>query len=146
MMETVSGLEKELDAIRTQKRGSAAKELAEAAEKVGDYSLVVADAGDIGGNELRELALGIRGHLDAGALIVVGAAHQGKGAIVGLATKDLVDAGVSAAEVIRGGASEMGGGGSRDPELAQAGGPNGDKLESALSVARAAAESTLGDL
>jgi alanyl-tRNA synthetase len=146
LLETVGGLEQELDDIRAQRRGSAAKDLAAAAEAVGDYSLVVGDAGDLNGNELRQLALGVRDHLGPRALVVLGSSQAGKGALVGLASKDLVEAGVSAAEVIGDAAGELGGGGSRDPELAQAGGPRGENLEQALTTARATAESTLGNL
>ena len=70
----------------------------------------------------------------------------GKGALGGVVSSDLVEVGLSAAELITGGAREMGGGGSRDPELAQAGGPNGDRLETALATSRDAAEQALAGL
>ncbi len=66
--------------------------------------------------------------------------------MVGLATKDLVETGVSAGELIAGAARRLGGGGSRDPELAQAGGPDGGQLEAALDTAREDAGRMLGDL
>ena len=43
-------------------------------------------------------------------------------------------------------ATELGGGGSRDPELAQAGGPHGDRLDDALERARDSAERLIGSL
>jgi alanyl-tRNA synthetase len=70
----------------------------------------------------------------------------GKGSLVGVVTKDLVDAGVSAAAIISDAATELGGGGSRDPELAQAGGPHGDRLDDALERARDSAERLIGSL
>jgi alanyl-tRNA synthetase len=79
-------------------------------------------------------------------VIVFGAVHGGKGALVGLVTPDLVAAGVSAAEIIAAAAGELGGGGSRDPELAQAGGPHGENLDAALDLARVNAEQRLGSL
>jgi len=51
-------------------------------------------------------------------------------------TPDLVEHGVSAADVLMPGARILGGGGSRDPELAQAGGPNGARLAEALDAIR----------
>jgi alanyl-tRNA synthetase len=57
-----------------------------------------------------------------------------------------VEAGVSASEIISGAAKALGGGASRDPELAQAGGPHGDRLDEALSSARDSAERVLGSL
>jgi alanyl-tRNA synthetase len=52
---------------------------------------------------------------------------------------DLVADGVSAGELIGPAARILGGGGSRDARLSQAGGPNGDRLDDALEVALAAA-------
>jgi alanyl-tRNA synthetase len=63
-----------------------------------------------------------------------------------LVTKSLAEGGVSAAEIISDAAKALGGGASRDPELAQAGGPNGDRLVDALATARDSAERVLGSL
>jgi alanyl-tRNA synthetase len=146
LLERVGTLEAELDKIRSQRRGELAAELAAQAVKVGDHSLVVALAPGLDPNSLRQLALGVRDRLEGGAVIVVGAVHGEKGALVGLVTKDLVGAGVSAADIIGEAAGKLGGGGSRDPELAQAGGPHGDNIADALDVARVGAERRLGSL
>jgi alanyl-tRNA synthetase len=123
-----------------------AAELATEATEVGDVSLVVAAAPDLDVNSLRQLALGIRDRLEGRSVVVLGATHGGKGALVGLVTKDLVESGVSAAEIITNAARELGGGGSRDPELAQAGGPHGERLDIAMDMARHSAERALGSL
>jgi alanyl-tRNA synthetase len=146
LLERVGTLEAELDKIRSQRRGELAAELAAGALKVGSYSLVVSEAPNLDPNSLRQLALGVRDRLDGGAVVVIGAVHGEKGALVGLVTKDLLGAGVSAAEIIGEAAAKLGGGGSRDPELAQAGGPRGDNLAAALDVARDGAERLLGSL
>jgi alanyl-tRNA synthetase len=145
LLEKVSGLEEQLDAIASKRMGSMAEELATKPEMVGETALVVADAGDVSGNELRQIALGIRDRVKGSSLVVLGSAHGGKGALVGVATKDLVDQGLSAGELIAGAARRLGGGGSRDPELAQAGGPNGGELSAALDTAREDAGRLLAD-
>jgi alanyl-tRNA synthetase len=61
-------------------------------------------------------------------------------------TKDLVEMGVSAGEIVGRAAREVGGGGSSDPELAQAGGPNGEGLPTALDIARSRSEEVLASL
>jgi alanyl-tRNA synthetase len=94
---------------------------------------------------MRALALQIRDRLGPGVAIV-GSVNDGKGALVAAVSKDLVDRGVSAAELIAPAARALGGGGSRDPELAQAGGPNGGGMSEALDLAREAVGSTLGGL
>ena len=146
LLEKVNGLEEQLDAIANQRMGSIAEELAAAPELVGDTALVVADTGGASGNELRQIALGVRDRIKGSSLVILGSAGGGKGALVGVATKDLVEKGVSAGEVIAGAARQLGGGGSRDPELAQAGGPNGSELEAALDTAREDAGRALGSL
>ncbi|MEA1903857.1 MAG: alanine--tRNA ligase [Actinomycetota bacterium] len=146
LLDRVTGLEKELDEIRRKEHGSAAEELAAGAERVGEVSLVVADVGDVAGNELREIALGIRDRIPGPSAVVVGSGAGGKGALIGLLTKDLVERGLSASEMIAAPARALGGGGSRDPELAQAGGPKGDRLDEALDTARTEAERTLAAL
>ena len=146
LMEKVVGLERELETYRTSGRGELAGELASNATRIGEATLVVAEADDLDGASLRQLALGIRDRTGRRSVVVVGSRHGGKGTLIGLLSKDLVEAGVSAADVISDAARELGGGGSRDPELAQAGGQHGERLEAALDLARSAAEQALGAL
>jgi alanyl-tRNA synthetase len=136
LLERLGTLEKDIETTRSQRRGELAADMAAAAIKVEDVSLVAATAPDLDVSALRQLALGVRDRLDGRSVIVIGAVHGGKGALVGLVSKDLVQAGISAAEIIGEAAAELGGGGSRDPELAQAGGPHGEKLDSAVDLAR----------
>lgn len=136
LLEKVNGLEEQLEAIASQRMGEMAEEFAANPEMVGEASLVVADAGGVTGNELRQIALGVRDRITGPSLVVLGSADGGKGALVGVASKDLVEKGISAGNLIAGAARQLGGGGSPDPELAQAGGPNGDQLPAALDTAR----------
>ena len=136
LLEKVNGLEEELEAIASQRMGAMAEELAADPEMVGEASLVVADPGGVTGMELRQIALGVRDRITGPSLVVLGSADGGKGSLVGVASKDLVEKGISAGELIAGAARRLGGGGSRDPELAQAGGPRGDQLPAALDTAR----------
>jgi alanyl-tRNA synthetase len=146
LLERIDTLEGELDALRSQRRGALAVELAARAKEVGETSLLVGSAPDLDANSLRQLALGIRDRLGPPSVVVVGSIVAGKGSLVAVVTKDLVEAGVSAAEIISDAATELGGGGSRDPELAQAGGPHGDRLDDGLERARDSAERLLGSL
>ena len=128
--------------MASQRRAELARELASAARTVGTAKLVVAEvSGD--GNELRQVALAVRDHLGAPGVVILGSGHDGKGALVALVTPDLLEGGVAASELIAGASRELGGGGSRDPELAQAGGPKGANLASALELATRQAEETL---
>ncbi|HLU30998.1 MAG TPA: alanine--tRNA ligase, partial [Acidimicrobiia bacterium] len=136
LLERISVLEDRLEAVAAERRADLAGELASGAETIGDSSLVVADAGELAPGDLRQLVLDVRNRLGAPSLVVIGSRSAGKGALVAAATPDLVTAGVSAGEVAGAGAVALGGGGSRDPELAQAGGPHGEALEEALATVR----------
>ena len=80
----VEGLESELEAIRSQRRGELAAELAGQATRVGDVALLVGSAPGLDGNGLRQLALGVRDRLGAPSVIVVGSEQGGKAALIGL--------------------------------------------------------------
>lgn len=143
LLERISQLETRLERSAAEARGDLAGELAASATVIGERRLVVGDAGELAPGDLRQLALDVRGRLTPPAFVVVGSRNGGKGALVGATTSDLAGAGVSAGEVIAAGAALMGGGGSRDPELAQAGGPDGARLTEALETVRQRAEQEL---
>jgi len=146
LLDKVAGLEEQLDAIASQRMGSEAQELAARAERVGDVAVVVAATGESDGNELRQIALGVRDRLEGPSAIILGSTSAGKGALVGVLTRDLVDRGLSAGEILASAALKLDGGGSRDPELAQAGGPKGEALETALETARSEVSRALAEL
>jgi alanyl-tRNA synthetase len=142
LMTRIAEMEDHLDSYRQRDRAAAAAELAETAEQVGSARLLVAKWPDLSAEQLRHLAIAAREKLGRG-LVVLGSTVGGKGSLVGAASKDLVGEGISAAEVVAAGAKLLGGGGSRDPELAQAGGPHGDQLGAALEAAHEAAATRL---
>jgi len=146
LLEKVDGLEEQLEAIASRRMGAIAEEHATNPEKVGDTALVVADVGNVSGNELRQIALGVRDRIQGSSMVILGSSEGGKGSLVAVASKDLVKRGVSAGELLSGPARKLGGGGSRDPELAQAGGPNGSELATALDTAREDSGRALADL
>jgi alanyl-tRNA synthetase len=135
LIDRVDLLEDELDAIRSQRRGELAAELAGEAATLGDSRVVVTTVGDLPPDQLRRLAMGVRERLGSG-VVVLGSTSSGKGALIGAVTKDLLARGISASELIASAARILGGGGSRDPELSQAGGPHGEKLAEAIDIAR----------
>jgi alanyl-tRNA synthetase len=142
LMARIEEMEDHLDSYRQRDRATAATELAGTAEQVGSARLLVAKWPDLNAEQLRLLAIAAREKVGRG-LVVLGSTVGGKGSLVGVASKDLVGEGISAAEVVAAGAKLLGGGGSRDPELAQAGGPHGDQLGAALEAAREAAATRL---
>jgi alanyl-tRNA synthetase len=137
--------EERLEQFEARARSRIATTLLETVERHGDYSLLVAEAGELTGDELRALAFQLRDRLGSG-MGVLGSSQDGKGALIGWATDDVVDAGISVGEIVAAAAQALGGGGSRDPRLAQAGGPQGDQVSAALETARRLAQDALGAL
>ncbi len=137
----IESLEEQIETMRAERRGELGAELAGSAEEIGDARLVVAYVDDMPPDQLRQLALGVRDRIGPGA-VFLGASPGGKGALIGAVSKELVDR-IQAGSVVAEGAGVMGGGGSRDPELAQAGGPDGSKAEAAIDAIREAARRAL---
>jgi alanyl-tRNA synthetase len=137
--------EERLEEFASQARASQAGDILEQIEEHQGIPLLVAYTPDLRPDELRALAFQIRDRLTPG-VGVLGSADAGKGALVGFVSPDLVARGVSAGEIISSGAQALGGGGGKDPAMAQAGGPNGDEIEVALDAARATAREALASL
>ncbi|MEN8114412.1 MAG: alanine--tRNA ligase, partial [Actinomycetota bacterium] len=134
--------EERIEQFEQQSRSAAATELLGQVEEVGSRSVLIARREGLTGDALRALAFQIRERLGSG-IGVLGSSTDGKGALIAFVSDDLVSEGVSAGEVIAAAARVMGGGGSRDPRLAQAGGPHGDRLDDALEEARSAARAAV---
>jgi alanyl-tRNA synthetase len=142
----IDGLEAELSAIEGQKRGSVVADLTDGATRIGDVTLVVGEVSDIEPTGLRQIALGARDRIGSPGVVIVGSRFDGKGALVAAITEDLEARGISASQLVADGAAELGGGSSRDPVLAQAGGPNGAQVGRALEISRETAERRLSEL
>ena len=142
MVERAKELETAAASAAQAARSDLSTDLAARAETIGGSKLVVAAVGEANPADLRTLAIQVRDRLSSG-MVVLGSTNGPKGALVGTLTKNLLDAGLSAADVVLPAATELGGGGSRDPEMCLAGGPNGGGLGRAIEVAREAAARVL---
>ena len=142
LAERIRNQEERLAAFEDKERSALAASLLESVEERDGHALVVAEVQGMNADGLRALVFQIRDRLESG-IVVVGTNADGKGALVGWVSDDLVDRGVSAGELVAAGAAVLGGGGSRDPRLAQAGGPHGDRIQEALEAARDAARQAL---
>ncbi len=138
----VADYEERLERFEATARSQSAQSLLEDVETHGERNLLVGSRQGLSADELRALAFQIRDRLGPG-IGVLGSVADGKGALIAFVSTDLVSAGISAADILAPAARVLGGGGSRDAELAQAGGPHGDRLEAALEEARAAARTAL---
>ena len=97
---------------------------------------------DVPAKELKGMVDAMKSQLGS-AVVAVVAVVDGKASLVVGVTDDLKDK-VSAVELVRAGSAVVGGkGGGGRPDMAQAGGPDGDKAEAALSAIEAALGETV---
>ena len=137
LAERADELQAELGRLAQRARSDLATELAGRAVRSGDVPWLVAELEDHAAAALREVGVQVRERLGSG-VVVLGSKVDGKGALVGVVARDLISQGLSAADLVLVGARILGGGGSRDPELSQAGGPKGARVGEALDAIREA--------
>ncbi|WP_300376075.1 alanine--tRNA ligase [Henriciella sp.] len=131
-------LERELnEAKRKLAMGGGGSAAPAGPEEVGGYKLIARVAEGVGGKDLRGLVDEAKTKLGSGIAVFVGVNDGKAGVAVGV-TDDLTDK-VSAVDLVRVASAEVGGkGGGGRPDMAQAGGPDGDKAEAALEAVRKA--------
>jgi alanyl-tRNA synthetase len=135
--------EERIAQFEAQARSEVAAELVDSGEAIDGKRLVVASQADLSPDALRQLGMQVRDRMGTG-IAVLGSTREGKAGLVVVVSKDLVTVGASAAEIAGPAARLLGGGSSRDPELAQAGGPRGDRLADGMEEAARLARESLG--
>jgi alanyl-tRNA synthetase len=127
----VDELRRELKGLRSQLATSAAADLAAGAVD----GVVVARVDGLTRDELRDLAVATRDKAGVRVALLGGAPEGGGAALVGAAR---ADAGVHAGQLVGGLARTLqGGGNTKNPELAVAGGKDPSRLDEVLAAARA---------
>ncbi len=108
-----------------------------AVEQVNGIALSARDMGETPARDLKGLAEAIGKQMGSGVVALVSSA-EGKASIVVGVSADLLDR-VNAVDLVRKAALAVGGkGGGGRPEMAQAGGPEGDKTQEALAAVKEA--------
>jgi alanyl-tRNA synthetase len=136
--------EKELARLRTADLAGRARSLADAAPREDGVAIVVERADGLSPDDLRRLAAEVRGALGTGAVVIVGAANDGKAQLIGTVSDDLVARGVSARTVLSEAARAVGGGAGGGDDLAQAGGRDASRIDEALATAGRTAREAVG--
>ena len=136
----IEQLQQQLKALRDE------AEAARAREAVVEATVLAASASDgvvaarrdgLDPGELRRLALATRDAVGSGIVALVGLAPDRKKAGIAVAvTKELVDRGVSAADLAAKAAKALGGGTAKNTDVVSGGGPNVGEVDEALSLVR----------
>ncbi|HET8615971.1 MAG TPA: alanine--tRNA ligase [Actinomycetales bacterium] len=127
--------EKEIERVHREQVLAAAGGLASAARDVYGVAVVTHDAGEgAGADELRGLALDVRGRLPGGrpAVVAVTGSAKGRPVVVVVTNDEARRWGVKAGELVREAAQVLGGGGGGKDDVAQGGGTDASRTGEAL--------------
>ena len=143
LIERLKSAEREVERLRVKLASEQASESLESlGVEVQGINVVAREVEDLDASGLRNLVDELKVKLGSG-VVVLGMRRGGKAQLVVGVTADLADR-VSASEVVGTLAAVVGGGGGGHKELAQAGGPDGDRLDEALQKAPEAVAEQLG--
>ncbi|HZK51077.1 MAG TPA: alanine--tRNA ligase-related protein, partial [Actinomycetota bacterium] len=134
-------MERRLAEVERKGADADATALADAAVDLDGTRLVVARR-DLTVDALRSLAQNLKGRLGS-AVIVLGSAGEGRANLVGALSKDLVERGLNARDLLKPGADLLGGGGGGKPDLAISGGPNSGAVDDAIEAVAATAKDAI---
>ena len=84
-------------------------------------------------NSLRGLGDEIRSKIDSGVIVLASTAND-KLSFISMVTKDLIDQGIKAGNIVKEVAQATGGNGGGRPDMAQAGGKDISKLDQAMDL------------
>ncbi|MGH2754182.1 MAG: alanine--tRNA ligase [Actinomycetota bacterium] len=141
LVQTQKEMERRIAEVERKSAQSDAADLASSADDVDGTRLIVARR-DIGVDGLRSLAQKLKGELGS-AIVLLGSVGETNANLVGGVTKDVVQRGISARDLLAPGAALLGGGAGGKPELSISGGPKKDQLDAALEAVANAARSAL---
>jgi alanyl-tRNA synthetase len=141
IVEKLRAAEKEIEQIRLQQLLGAGAELAARAQQVGPVKVVAHHAEGVGGGDVRQLALDVRGRLPAGepgAVVVIGT-QPGQGgatkvAVVAAVNDAARERGVSANALLGAVGPLVGGRGGGKDDVAQGGGNDASRIDEALAL------------
>ncbi len=130
-------LEKELADARKKLAMGGGADGGTPVKDAGSFKLMARTVEGINPKDLKGMADEAKTQLGSGVVVLINVAEDGKAAIVTAVTKDLTEK-VSAVDLVRIGSEALGGrGGGGRPDMAQAGGPDGSKADSAVSAIEA---------
>ncbi|MBS4191400.1 alanine--tRNA ligase [Bacillus sp. FJAT-49705] len=128
----IKQLQRENESLATKLGNIEAGSLVSKAKEIDGVTLLVAKVAATDMNNLRNMADDLKNKLGSG-IVVLGSVNDGKVNIIAGVTKDLIEKGYEAGKIVKEVATRCGGGGGGRPDMAQAGGKDPEKLESALN-------------
>jgi alanyl-tRNA synthetase len=127
----VKELEKKVEEVAVKAQTASSKDLLDQAREMGGMKVLATRVDPADDKVFRGMADQLRDRIRSG-VIAIGGEKDGKALILVAATKDVVAKGISAGDLVREMAKEVGGKGGGKADMAQAGGPDAAKLPQAL--------------
>ncbi len=124
--------EKEISRLNNKLASSKEDEILNSVEEIKGFKVARGSLNGVDGDTLRNLADKIKNKLNSG-VVVLGSNYEGKAIFIAMASKDLVKQGVHCGKIVKEVAKIAGGGGGGRPDMAQAGGKNGNMVEEAIN-------------
>ena len=131
VLDESKSLEKEIEKLKSDLTLSKLEDIIGEVSDIDGVAIIYKEIENLDGNNLRELGDKIKDKLNS-VLIVLGSSKDDKVSLIAMATKDLVEKGIHAGNIIKEIAKITGGGGGGRPDMAQAGGKDASKIEEAL--------------
>lgn len=135
LLSDLEALRKKLDAYERSSERDQVDDLIQQAIEVNGINLLSARAKITSADSLRQVGDQVRDRLGSGVLLLGGIVNE-RPLLISMVTQDLVTRGYDARIIAREAAKLIGGGGGGKPDVAQAGGRDPSKLESALNTAK----------
>ena len=128
--------QKHLAAVKSELAIAKSDQLLSAAEEIGEFKIIVAQLGDVDTEALKTAAERLQQKLGNAAVVLASIPEPDKVSLVAAFSPEVNKKGLQAGKFIGGIAQICGGKGGGRPNLAQAGGRDASKLQSALESAR----------
>ncbi|WP_105616028.1 alanine--tRNA ligase [Vallitalea okinawensis] len=131
LMAELKAVQKEVESLRSKMSSNAAKDVIDQAKNIHDVKFLAVQLDELDMNGLRDMGDKLKDQLGTG-VVVLASAKGGKVSLIVMTTKDAIDKGAHAGNIIREAAGVVGGGGGGRPNMAQAGGKDASKIADAF--------------
>ncbi len=135
ILEREKALEKEVEALRQALTAAKSQSIFDSPETIGDVNVVISQVGVDDAKAMREIYDRFKERFNERAVLVIGSDRGGKALLLVGVTRDLTKR-LHAGKIVGELAEVVGGRGGGRPDMAQAGGPNANKVKEALEKSK----------
>lgn len=139
---TLKEKEREINELKASISKAASADLVDQAYEIKGVKVLFAEVPNLDMNSLRQNAEMLRDKLKSAVVLLASSVGQ-KVNLVCFVSKDLLECGLHAGNIVAAAARETGGGGGGRPDMAQAGGKNPSRIKEAFAAARQIVEKAL---